>query len=41
LMIGDRISDIQAAEAVGIKGYLFDDANLYEFALKRVIGEIK
>lgn len=41
LMIGDRISDIQAAEAVGIKGYLLDDANLYEFVLARIIGNSK
>jgi D-glycero-D-manno-heptose 1,7-bisphosphate phosphatase len=41
LMIGDKISDLQAAEAAGIKGYLFDSANLYEFILKRVIGKSK
>lgn len=31
LMIGDRETDVQAAEAAGIKGYLFQGPNLFEF----------
>lgn len=38
VMIGDKISDIQAAEAVGIKGYLFEDSDLYQFVLEKGIG---
>lgn len=36
LLIGDKISDLQAAEAVGIKGYLFADENVYDFVLHRI-----
>jgi len=36
LLIGDKISDIQAAEAIGIKGYLFTGVSLYEFVLKSI-----
>ncbi len=35
-LIGDRPSDIAAAEAAGIKGHLFDGVNLLEF-LGRII----
>ena len=31
LLIGDKLSDIQAAEAAGIKGYLFQGNNLFDF----------
>ena len=31
LLIGDKLSDIQAAEAAGIKGYLFQGNNLLDF----------
>ena len=36
LLIGDKISDIQAAEAIGIKGILYEGVNLYEFILKNI-----
>lgn len=40
LLIGDSPRDIEAAEAAGIRGYLFDEDNLYEFARKRgIIGD--
>lgn len=31
LLIGDKLSDIQAAEAAGLKGYLFQGSNLFDF----------
>jgi len=31
LLIGDKPSDIQAATAAGVKGYLFEGGNLFEF----------
>ncbi len=31
ILIGDKPSDIEAAEAAGIRGYLFEDGNLIEF----------
>jgi D-glycero-D-manno-heptose 1,7-bisphosphate phosphatase len=34
--IGDRMSDIQAAEKAGIKGVLFNGKNLYEFVSKLI-----
>ena len=32
-MVGDKESDIKAAEAAGIAGYLFTGGNLYEFLM--------
>ena len=37
-LIGDKPSDIEAAEAAGVKGYLFTEANLLEFVQQRVDG---
>lgn len=31
-MIGDKLSDVQAAENAGIRGFLFDGVNLNDFA---------
>ena len=38
VMIGDKISDMQAAETVGIRGYLFEDNDLYQFVLEKGIS---
>lgn len=35
VLIGDRRSDVAAAEAAGVRGYLFDAANVHEFAAAR------
>ena len=35
-MIGDQLTDMQFAKKAGIKGYLFDQANLYKFVRKIV-----
>ena len=35
IMIGDKDSDIQAAKAVNIKGYLFEGGNLFNFLKKK------
>lgn len=32
-MVGDKLSDLEAAEGAGIKGYLFQGGNLYRFFL--------
>ncbi len=37
ILIGDSPRDIEAAEAAGVRGYLFDEDNLYEFARKHGI----
>ncbi len=37
ILIGDSPRDIEAAEAAGVRGYLFDEDNLYEFARKQGI----
>ncbi len=36
-LIGDNVRDIEAAEAAGIKGYLFEGGNLLEF-LQRIFA---
>ena len=36
-MIGDQKTDIQFAKRSKIKGYLFNQKNLYEFVRKKVI----
>lgn len=36
LMIGDKQSDIEAAQAAGIQGYLFNHENLYEFIVAHI-----
>jgi D-glycero-D-manno-heptose 1,7-bisphosphate phosphatase len=33
-MIGDQLTDMQFAKKAGIKGYLFDQTNLYKFIRK-------
>ena len=33
-LIGDKESDVEAAEAAGLKGYLFESSNLMEFVQK-------
>ena len=35
-MIGDQITDMQFAKKAGIKGYFFDQDNLYNFITKKV-----
>ena len=37
-LIGDKLSDLEAANAAGIKGYLFDSSNLFEF-IKNISAE--
>lgn len=39
LMIGDKPSDVKAAQAAGISGYLYAGSNLYDFVLKLFSGE--
>ncbi len=40
VLIGDSPRDIEAAEAAGVRGFLFDEDNLYDFAKKRgIIGD--
>ena len=36
-LIGDKIRDVEAAEAAGIKGYLFEKGNLLDF-IKLIIS---
>lgn len=38
ILIGDSARDIEAAEAAGIRGFLFQEDNLYDFAMKCVSG---
>jgi D-glycero-D-manno-heptose 1,7-bisphosphate phosphatase len=35
-LVGDKISDIEAAEAAGVQGYLFEGGDLMEFLRKRL-----
>jgi D-glycero-D-manno-heptose 1,7-bisphosphate phosphatase len=35
-MIGDSPRDIEAAEKVGIRGFLFNESNLYNFVRKLI-----
>ena len=37
-LIGDSKRDVEAAEAAGIKGYLFKDGSLLEFVKKIIEG---
>ncbi len=37
-MVGDQITDMQFAKKAGIKGYYFDEENLYSF-IKRIFKE--
>lgn len=34
IVVGDKPSDIEAAEAAGVPGYLYTENNLYDFVLK-------
>ena len=36
VVIGDKPSDVMAAEAVGLKGYLFDEGNLMDYVRKYI-----
>ncbi|SFM05390.1 D-glycero-alpha-D-manno-heptose-1,7-bisphosphate 7-phosphatase [Pelosinus propionicus] len=36
-VIGDRSSDMEAAESAGMRGFLFESGNLYEFIKERVV----
>ena len=36
IMIGDRISDIEAGQSAGVVSYLFDQNNLEQFVLSRI-----
>lgn len=36
-VIGDRTSDIEAANNAGMRGFLFDGDNLYEFVKERIV----
>ncbi len=38
ILIGDSVRDIEAAEAAGIRGFLFKEDNLYDFVVKCVSG---
>ncbi|WP_346353551.1 HAD family hydrolase [Azotosporobacter soli] len=35
LLVGDKVSDVEAAQAAGIKGLLFEGSDLYEFLQER------
>ena len=37
IMIGDKSSDIEAAKAAGIEGYLFTEQDLFQFIKERVL----
>ena len=37
-LIGDKESDVAAAAAAGIQGYLFDEPNLLEFIQKTILA---
>lgn len=37
-LIGDGRRDVEAAEAAGVKGYLFTGGNLFDF-VKKIVGE--
>ena len=41
VLIGDSPRDIEAAEAAGIRGFLFQEGNLYDFFKKVVAPEIE
>jgi D-glycero-D-manno-heptose 1,7-bisphosphate phosphatase len=36
-LIGDKDSDVEAAAAAGIRGYLFSGVNLLEFVQKKIL----
>ena len=36
-LIGDKESDVAAAAAAGIRGYLFDGSNLLEYVEKQIL----
>lgn len=35
VMIGDKSSDVEAGRRAGLKSYLFDDYNIYQYFCKR------
>ena len=39
VVIGDKPSDIEAATAAGLKGYLFSDDNLYLIIERQILGK--
>ena len=39
-MIGDQITDMQFAKKSRIKGFLFDQKNLYKFVKLKVLNKI-
>jgi D-glycero-D-manno-heptose 1,7-bisphosphate phosphatase len=40
VMIGDKTSDVEAAKAAGIAGYLFTGSHVYEFIKERILPNI-
>ena len=41
LLIGDNLSDVAAAEAAGIRGFLFPGGNLRDFVVNNVLPEME
>lgn len=39
-LIGDKAADMQAAENIGLRGYLFNDTNLFRFATNHLEGRL-
>lgn len=39
-MVGDKESDVKAAHAAGISGYLFHGSNIYEFVKNRIKEQV-